>query len=168
VEETLKWGQPTFVRNGAILCYIAAFKAHCAVGFWHQAMEKVIAGDGGKIGEARGLFGRITSRADLPDDRTMLRYLRHAVALNESGVPARTRPVAKRRPPPAVPADLAAALRKNRAAAAAFQKFSPSHRREYVEWITEAKRDETRQKRLATTLEWLAEGKPRNWKYAAC
>ena len=167
-EETLKWGQPSFVRNGAILCFMSAFKAHCGFGFWHQAMKKIVARDGARTAEARGLFGRIVSRADLPDDRTMLRYLRHAVALNESGVPARTRPVAKRRPAPAVPADLAAALRKNRAAAAVFKKLSPSHQREYIEWIAEAKRAETREKRLATTLAWLAEGKSRNWKYANC
>jgi uncharacterized protein YdeI (YjbR/CyaY-like superfamily) len=88
--------------------------------------------------------------------------------LLDEGVPSRAAAPAKPKPPAKVPTDLAAALKKNKAAAKAFESFSNSHRREYIEWITEAKRDETRQKRVATTIEWLAEGKPRNWKYMNC
>ena len=115
-----------------------------------------------------GSFGRVTSLEDLPSDRVMARYIRKAAELNESDAPARPRPARRPAAPLAVPEDLAAGLKKNRAAAASFEKFSPSHRKEYIEWITEAKRDETRQKRLATTLELLAEGKTRNWKYENC
>jgi uncharacterized protein YdeI (YjbR/CyaY-like superfamily) len=168
VEETLKWSSPSFMSNGRILAGMAAFKAHCTFGFWHQEMEKRLAREGHKTGEAMGLLGRITSLKDLPDDRTMLGYIRTAVELNVSEAPGRPRPAGKSRPELPVPADLAAALKRNKAAAATFERFSPSHRREYVEWITEAKRGETRQKRLATTLEWLAEGKSRNWKYESC
>ncbi|MEO6324883.1 MAG: YdeI/OmpD-associated family protein, partial [Thermoanaerobaculia bacterium] len=143
------------------------FKAHCAFGFWHQGMVKVLADDGVKADDAMGSFGKLTGLADLPADRTLLRYIRAAVKLNESEEPARKKPVGK----PAkseVPGDLAAALKKNKEAAATFEGFSQSKRNEYIEWLTEAKRDETRQKRLATTLEWLAEGKARNWKYENC
>ena len=115
-----------------------------------------------------GSLGRITSLDDLPSDKKMLGYIKKAAALNESDAPARPRSARRSAAPLEVPADLAAALKKNKAAAASFEKFSPSHRREYIEWITEAKRDETRLKRLATTLEWLAEGKSRNWKYENC
>jgi uncharacterized protein YdeI (YjbR/CyaY-like superfamily) len=167
-EETIKWGMPSFVHGGKILCGMAAFKGHCTFGFWHKRMNGVLGPDDSKSGEAMGSLGRITSLGDLPSDRRLLGYIRKAAKLNESDEPAR--PKAARRPtkPLPVPGDLSAALKKNRAAAAAFEKFSPSHRNEYVEWITEAKRDETRARRLATALEWLAEGKHRNWKYENC
>ena len=164
--ETIKWGFPNFEYHGRLLCSMAAFKAHCAFGFWHRGMEAILAADGAKAETAMGSLGRIASVADLPGEKTMARYIREAAKLNESGTAAR--PAAKPRRALAVPADLAAALKKNKVAAATFEKFSASHRRDYIEWITEAKREETRGKRLATTLEWLAEGKSRNWKYENC
>lgn len=168
VEETVKWGMPYFEHSG-MLCGMAAFKAHCAFGFWHQGMEKVLGKWGEQSENAMGSLGRITSLADLPDEKTMIRFVAAAVKLNESGVPGRPRPTrsGKARELP-VPEDLAAALKKNRTAAKTFETFSPSHRKEYIEWITEAKREETRQKRVTTTTEWLAEGKSRNWKYSDC
>ena len=168
IEETVKWRSPTFLYRGKIMAGMAAFKEHCAFGFWHQGMEAVLGTDGRKVDTAMGSFGRITSLEDLPSDRKMTAYIRKAAALHESGAPARPRPAKRPAAPLAMPPDLAAALRRNKAAAAVFEKFSPSHRKEYIEWITEAKREETRQKRLATTLEWLAEGKTRNWKYENC
>ena len=167
-EETMKWSMPSFLHNGKILCGMAAFRVHCTFGFWHQEMAKVLGEDGAGADEAMGSFGRITSLADLPSDAAMRRYIRKAAKLNESETPARPRPVRKPAAGLPVPADLAAALRKNKAAGATFARFRPSHRKEYIEWITEAKRDETRAKRLATTLEWLAAGKARNWKYEKC
>jgi uncharacterized protein YdeI (YjbR/CyaY-like superfamily) len=167
-EETVKWSSPTFVYRGRILCGMAAFQSHCTFGFWHQEMEAVLGADGEKADTAMGSFGRITTLDELPPDKTMLRYVKKAAELNESDAPARPRPPKRPAAPLIVPKDLAAALKKNKAAAASFEKFSPSHRKEYIEWIKEAKRDETRQKRLATTLEWLAEGKSRNWKYENC
>jgi uncharacterized protein YdeI (YjbR/CyaY-like superfamily) len=167
VEETLKWRSPSFLYRGRILCGMMAFKEHCTFGFWHKDMKGVLEKDGARADQAWGSLGRLTSLADLPSDEAMLRYIRTAARLNESGAPGRPRAVRK---PTAlrVPADLAAALRKNKAAAATFRRFSPGRRREYVQWITEAKRDETRARRVATTLEWLAEGKTRNWKYENC
>ena len=105
---------------------------------------------------------------DLPSDRKMTKYIRAAAALTESGAPSRPRQAKKPAAPLPVPADLQALLKKNKAAAKTFESFSPSARKDYIEWITEAKQDATRQKRLATTVEWLAEGKKRNWKYENC
>ena len=167
--ETVKWSFPHFEYAGSLLCGISAFKAHCAVGFWHQGMEKVLGRYGANSADAMGSLGRITSLDDLPDDQTMLGFLREAVKLVDSGVPSRPKKVAsgpKKELP--VPTDLAAALKKNQRAAQTFATFSPSHRKEYIAWISEAKREETRAKRLATALEWLAAGKARNWKYQNC
>jgi uncharacterized protein YdeI (YjbR/CyaY-like superfamily) len=164
--ETIKWSMPFFEYSGTLLCSMAAFKAHCAFGFWHQGMQPVLKQDGIDGESAMGGFGRIASIGDLPHEKRMLRYIQEAAKLNASGAPARSRPASdKPKKTVRVPADLESALEKNQAAAETFAKFSPSHRREYIEWITEAKRDETRQKRLATTLEWLAQGRSRNWKY---
>ncbi len=166
--ETIKWSCPHFDHAGGILCGIAAFKAHCIFGFWHQGMEKILGAHGAKAGTAMGSLGRITAETDLPSDGTILDWVREAARLNESGAPAR--PQTKRSPAKElpVPADLAAALKKNAKAAKTFTGFPPGQRKEYIEWLTEAKRDETRQKRLATTLAWLAAGKTRNWKYENC
>lgn len=164
--ETIKWGMPYFEHAGRMLCGFAAFKAHCVFGFWHKDMEKIVGAYGARSDTAMGTFGRITRLADLPEDRTLLRFIRAAAKLNESGARGRPRAAATgQRKPLRVPADLAAALKRNAPAAASFARFSPSHRREYIQWITEAKREDTRRKRLATTLEWLTAGKPRHWKY---
>jgi uncharacterized protein YdeI (YjbR/CyaY-like superfamily) len=159
VEETVKWKNPSFSYNG-LMCGMAAFKEHCAFGFWKH---ELVVGDAGSR-DAMGSLGRITSLDDLPPDRTLIGYVKKAAALNESGVKVARR-ASTPKPAVRVPGDLATALRKNPAARRRFDDFSPSHRREYVEWVTDAKTDATRQKRLATALEWIAEGKGRNWKY---
>ena len=159
VEETMKWNSPHFLYQG-MLCGMAAFKAHVAFGFWKGSL--VLEGNR----EAMGHFGRITSKTDLPSRRVLAGYVRKAMALNEQGIASPSRMKRAPKPPVRVPAYLSAALRKNRAAAAAFKGMSPSHRREYIEWITEAKTDATRQRRIATALEWMAQGKSRNWKYS--
>lgn len=163
VVETIKWSNPFFEHHGT-LCFMSEFKQHCGFGFWHREMAAKISPQ--PSDKAMGNFGRITTLADLPPDRTLLRYLKTAITLNETRVPApgRTKS-ATSRPEAEVPPALTAALARNRAAAAAFAAFSPSHRREYCEWISEAKRDETRDERVATALAWLSEGKSRNWKY---
>jgi uncharacterized protein YdeI (YjbR/CyaY-like superfamily) len=167
-EEAMKWGHPGYLSDGKILCIFSAFKAHCGLVFWHQEMKKELAGEGLLVRQAMGHMGRIEKMADLPNDATLLRLFRRAAELTASGQPARPPAAKKPRPELPVPKDLAAALKTNAKAAATFKQFAPSHRRAYVEWITGAKRDETRQTRLATTMEWLAEGKPYNWKYANC
>jgi hypothetical protein len=157
--ETIKWRMPFFDYKG-VLCGMAAFKAHCAIIFWRDIDVK----GGGNSAEGMGRFGRITSTADLPADSVLLEILRRAVAQRDhpTAKPTARRQPAKEAP---VPADLKQALAREPKAAAAFHGFSPSHRREYIEWITDAKRPETRQRRLATTLEWLAAGKKQNWRY---
>ncbi len=161
VEETLKWSAPHFMYHG-MLAGMSAFKAHCAFGFWRGSL--VTGGDGGIETQAMGQFGRITSLRDLPPKREIAGYVKKAMQLNEAGVKAKPRKHPPR-PDLPVPAELTAALRRHPKARATFEAFSPSHRREYVEWIAEAKTDETRKRRLASALEWMSEGKSRNWKY---
>ena len=171
--EAMKWGMPFFVQQGVILAHMAAFKQHCAFGFWGPEMKKLLAKDGLSrltSSEALGSLGRITSVNDLPPDKSLLSYMRQAAELVESGERTKSieRPAKAPRRPVRVPAELTAALKKNKLATKAFAAFSPSCRREYADWITEAKRPETRQKRVAQAVAWIAEGKARNWKYQNC
>ncbi len=159
VEETIKWKHPSFSYQG-LLCGMAAFKEHCAFGFWKH--ELVVGKAGSR--DAMGSLGRLTSLDDLPSDATLIGYVKKAAALNEGGAKVE-RKVTAPKPPVRVPSDLTTALNEHATARRCFDAFSPSHRREYVEWITEAKTDATRQKRLATAVEWIADGKGRNWKY---
>jgi uncharacterized protein YdeI (YjbR/CyaY-like superfamily) len=159
VEEAMKWSFPHFLYKG-MLCSMAAFKAHAAFGFWKGSL---VLGTGADT-DAMGQFGRLTKVSDLPSKRDLTAMIKKAMALNEEGV---TVPRPRRAPRKALPmpAELTAALRANKKAASAFEAFSPSHRREYMEWIGQAKGAETRKKRVATALTWLSAGKPRNWKY---
>jgi hypothetical protein len=165
VVETLKWSMPSFEYKG-ILCGFAAFKAHCTFGFWKQSLMESDAFPKNKT--AMGSFGRITSLKDLPSHEVMSDLIRQAMDLNEKGVKIPRKPAANGKKELAVPAVLTAALKKNRAARHTFENFPYSCKKEYVEWIAEAKTDATRDKRLATTMEWLSEGKRRNWKYEKC
>ena len=164
VEESLKWSMPFFSYQGAPMCMMAAFKQHCGFGFWLSKQVVGTAADDGM-----GQFGKLASLRDLPPKRVLAGYVKKAMALNEAGVRL-SRPKAAAKPSPTLPGDLAALLAQKKYAAArtTYQGFSPSAQREYVDWIGAAKTDATRQKRIATTLEWLAEGKPRNWKYLPC
>lgn len=165
VQETIKWNMPHFDYKG-LLCGMGAFKAHCAFGFWREAALAL--GGQGEDSENMGQFGRLTSIADLPDETTLVGYVRKAVEIKDSGVkfPKVAKPPTARAPLK-VPADFAKALQRDAKAKKTWDGFSYSHRKEYVEWITEAKRTETRRNRLATSLAWLADGKPRMWKYQA-
>lgn len=157
VEETIKWGMPAFEYKG-ILGGMAGFKAHCAFMLWKGSLV------GAKNRDAMGQFGRITAPSDLPKDSVLIGYVKEAARLNAEGVKV-PRPPREAKKPLETPPDLASALKKNAKARATFEGFSPSHKREYVEWIAEAKTEETRRKRLGTAVEWMAEGKPRMWKY---
>jgi uncharacterized protein YdeI (YjbR/CyaY-like superfamily) len=161
-EETLKWGMPTFMYHG-MLCGVAAFKQHCTFGFWKHSL---VVG-AGRYDDAMGQFGRITKLSDLPRKKELVAFIKKAMQLNEDGIKIE-RPRTKPRPAPRAPEDFASALKKNRKAQAVYDAFSPGMKREYVEWITEAKREETRGKRIAQSVEWIAEGKQRNWKYMNC
>lgn len=164
VEETIKWGMPTFEHAGGILCGMAAFKRHASFGFWKHAR---VLGEG-EPQDGMGSYGKMASLRDLPPKKTLIAHIRKAMKLNEDGVKTPTTRKSTPKPPPEAPVDLVAALKKNKAAKAAFDGFPPSAKRDYVDWIVEAKREETRAKRLAQAVEWMAEGKRRNWKYENC
>jgi len=164
VNETIKWGMPYFEHQG-LLCGMAAFKQHCAFLFWKGSLlsdPQQLLQQGEKT--AMGHLGKITSLEDLPADKVLAAYIKEAAALNEEGAkaPAKT-------PKPheelEVPDYLKKALAQNKAAAKTFADFSYSNKKDYLEWLTEAKTEDTRIKRLNTAIEWMAEGKPRNWKY---
>ena len=163
ITETMKWSFPHFDHKGTV-CSMASFKQHCAFGFWKQALLEQDAFPAEKT--AMGSFGRITTVKDLPTDKVMIGLIQQAVELNEKGIKVAKKRVEKKEL--VVPKDLTSALSKNKTAKTTFDKFSPSHKREYVAWIEEAKTEPTRNKRLATTVEWLSEGKSRNWKYENC
>lgn len=164
--ETMKWGFPHFEHRG-LLCSMASFRQHCAFSFWKW---KLLEGPGRNALRPRrgamGQFGRITAVADLPGERALIQLVRRAAALNEQGVRRPVRRSARGDRTLLIPADLLAALRTNPTALATFQGFSDTHRKEYVEWVTGARRVETRRRRVATALAWLSLGRPRGGRYA--
>ena len=162
-EETLKWSSPAFLYKGEQLAMMAAFKAHATFGFWKGSL---VVGDTDRQATAMGQFGRLGSLADLPDDATLDALIRKAMALTDAGVkPVRAKHA---KAPIPVPDDFRSALDAKPKAAATFDGFPPGARRDYLEWVTEAKQSATREKRIAQAVEWLAEGKKRNWKYENC
>ena len=173
VEETIKWSRPFFEYRGAILCNMSAFKEHCSFGFWGEEIGAVLREAKVLQEDGMGSLGRITSVKDLPSDKQMLGWIRQAAGFIASGeytspIAARHKVVKAPKPPLQTPTEFPAALKKDKKAAAVFAAFSPSCKREYVEWIADAKRAETREKRIATAIEWIREGKQRNWKYQNC
>ncbi len=165
VEETMKWSFPNFMYKG-ILCNMAAFKEHCAFGFWKGSL--VLKQEGNDNRDGMGHLGRITKLSDLPSKKVLTGYIKDAMKLNDAGVKSPTRSKPKRPKEVVVPEELLSAIAQNKKALATFEKFSPSHKREYIEWIAEAKTEATRTRRMETAIEWMAEGKPRNWKYMNC
>ncbi len=168
VEETIKWGFASFDYKGPF-CSMASFKQHCAIGFWKATLvknSKLTINT--KSENAMGQLGRVTSLKDLPKDKELLAYLKEAAKLNADGVKLPPKPKSKEPKELVVPDYFTKALKKNKKALETFNNFSYSKKKDYVEWITEAKTEETRIKRMATAIEWLAEGKARNWKYEKC
>lgn len=163
VEEGMKWSMPFFSYKGAPMCMMAAFKQHCGFGFW---LSRQVVGD--TADDGMGQFGKLVSLKDLPPKKELIACVKKAMALNEAGVKLARSRVGK--PAPILPDDVAALLAQKQHAAArkTYQGFGPGAQREYVDWIVEAKTEATRQKRVATALEWLAEGKSRHWKYQKC
>jgi uncharacterized protein YdeI (YjbR/CyaY-like superfamily) len=173
VEETIKWSRPFFEYRGVILCNMSAFKEHCSFGFWGEEMSAVLREAKVLREDGMGSLGRITGVANLPTDKQMLNWLRQAAGFVDNGnctspIAARRKVVKAPKPVLETPAEFATALKRNKKATAVFATFSPSCKREYLEWIAEAKRAETRDKRIATAAGWIAEGKQRNWKYQNC
>jgi uncharacterized protein YdeI (YjbR/CyaY-like superfamily) len=167
VQETIKWGMPSFEYKGPMFGF-AAFKQHCVAGFWKSKLlddPKGYLGDrAAQGGEAMGNLGRMTSVKDLPPDAVIVDFIRQAARLNEEGIKIARKPAAPKKPL-VMPAYFKAALAKNKRAAMTFNEFSYSNKKEYLEWVAEAKTEATREKRIQTSMEWLAEGKSRHWKY---
>lgn len=162
VVETIKWSRPHFMLDDKLLCGMSAFKAHCAFSFWER--EGAEPGQAGAMGD----FGRIASLADLPGRAELRRQIKAAAALLLGGAPRASKPNRAPRAQLEMPDDFAAALRQTPAARQHFDAFAPSKQRDYLEWVLEAKRADTRQRRIAQALAWLAEGKTRHWKYESC
>jgi uncharacterized protein YdeI (YjbR/CyaY-like superfamily) len=163
IEEAMKWSFPHFEYRG-VVASMAAFKNYASLGFWKGSLLQDSHQLLGKMGNTSMGTMKVATLADLPSEKILLAYIREAVALNEKGikVPKTKKPAKKS---VEVPEYFLAALKKSKKALAVFEAFPPSHKREYVEWVTEAKQEETRAKRLATAIEWMTEGKSRHWKY---
>lgn len=168
VEETLKWGMPSFIYRGKILCAMAAFKQHMSFGYWQH--EEVIGAATPRDG--MGSYGKMRGPGDMPKAAALKTDIRKAMALIDEAVsgaaPAKPKTAKKTKPALPVPEDFQTALARKPKALKHFDAFSPSQRREYIEWVVEAKREDTRTRRIAQAVEWLAEGKRRNWKYENC
>ena len=162
-EETMKWSAPGFTVGGKILLMMAAFKQHAALNFWRG--QEI--GDGSPKAGAMGQFGKLTSVADLPGDRELDVLIREAAALAETA-PAPRKVKHEPKPPAELHPEFAKALNANPTAKVTLDGFPPSAQREYLDWISEAKQDKTREKRIADAVEWLSEGKRRMWKYEKC
>ncbi|MBA3662962.1 MAG: YdeI/OmpD-associated family protein [Bacteroidetes bacterium] len=166
-EETMKWSFPHFDYKGSMMCSMAAFKQHCAIGFWKASLlsdsKRLV--EKAKSEEAMGHLGRITSLKDLPKDAVILKYIKEAKQLNDEGIklPAKTKALVTK--VVKAPDYFLTALTKNKKALKTFEGFSASQKKEYIVWVTEAKTETTRASRLETAVEWMSEGKIRNWKY---
>ncbi len=165
VEEKIKWGFPNFDYKG-VMCNMAAFKQHCAFGFWKASLLNDPKGILATVDQnSMGHFDRITSLKDLPSDKILLGFIKQAVELNERKIKRPVRVTPKGLKTIDTPDYLAKALRKDKTSAEIFENFAYSHRKEYIQWFEEAKTEETRNKRIAQAIEWISEGKGRNWKY---
>ena len=165
VEEKIKWGMPFFVYKDDNLCHMAAFKQHCAIGFWKAKLidEKLVAK--ANTEEAMGHFGKITSLKDLPSDKLLTKWIKAGMQLNDAGIKL-TKPPVEKNKPVEVPADIQKVINKNAKAKKTWIAFSNSHRKEYIQWIIEAKTSVTKEKRITTMLQLLEDGKERYWKSA--
>ena len=166
VEEKMKWSFPHFDYKGEMMCSMAAFKQHAVFGFWKASLMKdPVLVETAKSEVAMGHLGRLTSVKDLPADKKMIAWIKEAMLLNDKGIKLAAKPKAADKKELIIPDYFIKALAKNKKAKQVFEGFAYSHKKEYVQWITEAKTEDTRNKRMATALEWLSEGKNRNWKY---
>ena len=166
VEEKMKWSMPFFDYKGEMLCHMASFKQHAVMGFWKAPLMKdSVLVENAKSETAMGHLGKLTSLKDLPADKKITTWIKEAMLLTDKGIklPARAKSAITKEL--TVPDYFVKVLSKNKKAKIVFENFAPSHKKEYLQWITEAKTEETRNKRMETALEWIAEGKGRNWKY---
>ena len=167
VEEKMKWSFPHFDYKGEMMCSMAAFKQHAVFGFWKASLMKdPVLVETAKSEVAMGHLGRLTSIKDLPADKKMTAWIKEAMALNDKGIKLAAKPKTTDKKEMVVPDYFIKALSKNKKAKQTFESFAYSHKKEYLQWIAEAKTEETRNKRIAAAIEMMSEGKSRNWKYA--
>ncbi|MEO8768872.1 MAG: YdeI/OmpD-associated family protein [Ferruginibacter sp.] len=166
VQEKMKWSFPHFDYKDEMMCSMAAFKQHCIMGFWKASLMKDKALlEMARSEEAMGHLGKITSLKGLPSDKKLTAYIKEAMELTDYGIKLPAKPKATEKKEIIVPDYFKKALSKNKKALQVFENYAYSHRKEYIQWITDAKTEETRNKRMATAIEWLAEGKSRHWQY---
>ncbi len=166
VEEKIKWGMPFFDYKREMLCHMASFKQHAVMSFWKAALMKdPVLNENAKSETAMGHLGKLTSLKDLPSDKKITAWIKEAMMLTDKGIKLTSNAKTPEKKELTVPDYFLKALAKNKKAKLVFENFPYSHKKEYLEWITEAKTAETRNKRMATALEWITEGKGRNWKY---
>jgi uncharacterized protein YdeI (YjbR/CyaY-like superfamily) len=166
-EEKLKWGMPHFDYKGEMMCSMAAFKQHAIFGFWKAALMKdPVLIENAKSEVAMGHLGRITSLKDLPPDKKVTAWIKEAMQLNDKGIKVTAKTTSAEKKELIIPDYFTKALAKNKTAKQTFDNFAYSHKKEYVEWVTGAKTEDTRNKRIGSAIEMIAEGKSRNWKYA--
>lgn len=164
VDEQIKWGMPFFYYKGKMMCHIAAFKQHCAFGFFKaDLMDEPMLIRNAESESAMGHLGKITSLKDLPSDKVLIGFIKKAMKINDDGT--QLPKIASLKKEYVIATYITIAIKKNKAAFATWEAFAPSHRKEYAMWIDEAKTATTKEKRIAQTIEWLIEGKQRNWKY---
>lgn len=167
VEEKMKWSFPHFDYKNEMMCSMAGFNQHCSFSFWKAALLKdPVVAENARSEVAMGHLGRITSMKDLPADKKIIAWVKEAMQLNELGIKLPSKAKITEKKEIVVPDYFVKALGKNKKALQTFENYACSHKKEYVEWIVEAKTEETRNKRMATAVEWMAEGKSRHWKYA--
>lgn len=165
VQESIKWSFASFDYKGP-MCTMAAFKQHCAFGFWKASiMKDKTLTKNAESESAMGHYGKITSLKNLPPDKKIIAHIKEAMILNEKGIKVPPKKVTTTKKDIVVPDYFLKKLKKNKDAFRTFEEFSPSHKREYIEWITEAKTDETKNRRMEVAIEWMSQGKSRNWKY---
>ena len=163
IEETIKWKVPVYEYKG-IVCATGAFKTHCAFNFFKaKLMKDPYHVFSEQFSDAAGQFGKLLTVSDLPSDSILREYIQEAAKLNTDKIkgPAKKKEDADH----LIPNDLSIALKNNPIAQKQFETMSLGYKKEYIDWLLDAKMDATRQKRLETAIEWIAEGKPRNWKY---
>ena len=167
VEEKMKWSFPHFDYKGEMMCSMAAFKQHAVFGFWKAAvMKDPVLAETARSEVSMGHLGRITSLKDLPPDKKIIAWIKEAMALNDKGIKLAAKPKISEKKELMIPYHFIKAMAKNKKAKQTFENFSYSNKKEYTAWITEAKTEETRNKRISAAIEMMAEGKSRNWKYA--
>jgi len=165
LEETIKWGFPCFTFQSKLICSFSAYKNHCVFRFWQGSNLKDSAGILTKVGETEmGELSKIKNLEDLPNSEILINYIREAIELSKKKS-TKTIVSEKKITIDLKSYDLQEIFSSFPKQAEKFDTFSPSHRKEYISWINEAKTEDTKLKRIKTMMEWLLEGKSRNWKY---